>query len=172
VVAVGIGLGTDELPLGRIVTALLGLALVAGLWWLYFNGEEERAQAAIEAAPMEKRPWLALKSFGYVFLLILGAIVVIAAGMKIGIVHYDRRASLASSAFLAGGVAAYLIGLVLFRWVLSSGPLAIRLLLAALTVPTVLLGTAVSPVVELLALVIIVVGGAATEQVLAIRRLR
>src|SRR5438067_1385639 len=72
VVAVGIGLGTDELPLGRIVTALLGLALVAGLWWLYFNGEEERAEAAIEAAPMEKRPWLALKSFGHVFLLILG----------------------------------------------------------------------------------------------------
>src|SRR5690348_10537104 len=34
VVAVGIGLGAIALPAGRIATALLGLALAAGLWWL------------------------------------------------------------------------------------------------------------------------------------------
>ena len=163
VVAVGIGLGTDVLPIGRIIAALLGLALVAGLWWLYFNGEEERAVMAIDEAAEERRPWLALSSYGYVFLLILGGIVVIAAGMKLGIVHYNQPASLSSAAFLSGGVTAYLAGLALFRWVLHSGPLPLRLLLAALSVPTVLVGLAFSPIFQLVVLVLLVAAGAAID---------
>ena len=69
VVAVGIGLGTIALPAGRIATALLGLALAAGLWWLYFNGEEERAERALDGAAFERRAWMSLNAFGYVFLL-------------------------------------------------------------------------------------------------------
>src|SRR5205807_2692307 len=89
VVAVGIGLGTD-LPLGRIIAALLGLGLAAALWWLYFEGEDARAEDALERAPQERRPWLALNAFGYVFLPILGGIVVIAAGLKLALVHYNQ----------------------------------------------------------------------------------
>ena len=163
VVAVGLGLGNEELPPGRILAAVLGLALTAGLWWLYFNGDEERAEAAIDGAPEAHRPWLALNSFGYVFLLVLGGIVVLAAGMKLGIVHYGEPANLATAGFLAGGVAAYLAGLALFRWVLASGPLAIRFGLAALAVPTVLVGIVLSPIAQLIALVIVVVGGAAID---------
>src|SRR3989440_10011545 len=56
VVAVGIGLGTAALPTGRILTALLGPALAASLWWLYFNGDEERAAPAMAQAPEDGRP--------------------------------------------------------------------------------------------------------------------
>src|SRR6202022_112573 len=107
VVAVGIGLGTIALPAGRIATALLGLALAAGLWWLYFNGEEEGAEQAMDRAPYERRAWLALFGFGYLFLLVLGGIVLVAAGMKLAVVSYDQPATLATAVFLAGGVAAY-----------------------------------------------------------------
>jgi hypothetical protein len=67
VVAVGIGLGAIELPIGRIAAALLGLALTAALWWLYFSGDEERAEAALDVAAGSRKPWLALNAFGYAF---------------------------------------------------------------------------------------------------------
>ena len=93
----------------------LGLALAASLWWLYFNGDEERAHRAMERAPEERRPWLAVQGFGYIFLPILGGIVVVAAGMKLAVVGYDEPATLATALLLASGVAAYAFGLVLFQ---------------------------------------------------------
>jgi len=163
VVAVGIGLGTIALPAGRIATALLGLALAAGLWWLYFNGEEQRAEQAMDRAPYERRAWLALNGFGYVFLPVLGGIVLVAAGMKLAVVRYDEPAALATAVFLAGGVAAYAIGLALFRWVLGSGPLLLRALIGILAVPTVWLGVAINPVVQISALVVILIAGIAAD---------
>jgi len=163
VVAVGIGLGTIALPAGRIATALLGLALAAGLWWLYFNGEEQRAEQAMDRAPYERRAWLALNGFGYVFLPVLGGIVLVAAGMKLAVVRYDEPAGLATAVFLAGGVAAYAIGLALFRWVLGSGPLLLRALIGILAVPTVWLGVAINPVVQISALVVILIAGIAAD---------
>jgi low temperature requirement protein LtrA len=163
VVAVGIGLGTIALPAGRIATALLGLALAAGLWWLYFNGEGERAERAMDAAPYERRAWLALNAFGYVFLLVLGGIVLVAAGMKLAVVRYDEPATLATAVFLAGGVAAYAIGLALLRWVLHSGSLLFRVLIAILALVTAWLGITFTPVAEISALVVILIAGIAAE---------
>jgi low temperature requirement protein LtrA len=170
VVAVGIGLGTAALPAGRIITALLGLALAASLWWLYFNGDEERAAHAMERAPEERRPWLAVQAFGYIFLPILGGIVVVAAGMKLAVVAYDEPAALSTALFLSIGVAAYALGLVLFRWLLRSGPLTIRTTIAVLVLPTALIGIAITPLAQLAAIVAILVGGAIVDGALTNRR--
>src|SRR5205807_9143227 len=97
------------------------------LWRLYFGGKVARAGYALERSPQERRPWLALTAFGYVFLPILGGIVVIAAGLKLALVHYNQPATGSTAFLLAGGVALYLAGLVLFRWFLHIGPLLIRL---------------------------------------------
>lgn len=172
VVAVGIGLGTIALPAGRVFTALLGLALAAGLWWLYFSGEDERAERAMDRAPPERRPWLALNAFGYVFLPILGAIVTVAAGVKLAVVRYDEPATVATAVFLAAGVAAYAFGLALFRLVLQSGPLSVRLVIVILALPTALIGIGATPVAQLVALVAILIGGAATDSVWTGRTLR
>jgi low temperature requirement protein LtrA len=169
VVAVGIGLGTAALPVGRIITALLGLALAASLWWLYFNGDEERARQSMARAPEERRPWLAVQAFGYIFLPILGGIVVVAAGMKLAVVAYDEPATLSTAIFLASGVSAYALGLVLFRWLLHSGPLSVRLTIAVLALPTALLGIAVTPLAQLVALVAILVAGAVGDGALMSR---
>jgi low temperature requirement protein LtrA len=169
VVAVGIGLGTAALPPGRIITALLGLALAASLWWLYFNGDEERAAHAMERAPEERRPWLAVQAFGYIFLPILGGIVVVAAGMKLAVVAYDEPAARSTALFLAFGVAAYALGLVLFRWLLRSGPLIIRTSIAVLVLPTALIGITITPLAQLAAIVAILVGGAIVDGALTKR---
>jgi len=170
VVAVGIGLGTAALPTGRILTALLGLALAASLWWLYFNGDEEGAAEAMERAPEERRPWLAVQAFGYIFLPVLGGIVVVAAGMKLAVVAYNEPAALSTALFLATGVAAYAIGLVLFRWFLHSGPISVRLAIAVLVLPTALVGIAITPLAQVAVVVAILVVGAIVDGTLTHRR--
>jgi low temperature requirement protein LtrA len=171
VVAVGLGLGPSAaLPPGRIVAALLGLALAAALWWLYFNGDEERAERSMDRAPEERRPWLAVHAYGYIFLPLLGGILVVAAGMKLAVVSYDRRATVATALFLAAGVAVYAVGLVLFRWLLHSGPLPIRLLIGILALPTALIGIALTPVAQLIAFVVILIAGVMADSVVTNRR--
>jgi low temperature requirement protein LtrA len=170
VVAVGIGLGNAALPPGRIITALLGLALAASLWWLYFSADEERAERAMERAPEERRPWLAVQAFGYIFLPILGGIVVVAAGMKLAVIGYDEQAAVATALFLASGVAAYAFGLVLFRWFLHSGPLGVRLAIAVLALPTALIGVTATALAQVSVLVAILIAGAIVDSAVTNRR--
>jgi low temperature requirement protein LtrA len=163
VVAVGIGVQGHDLTTGLAVTAVLGLALAAALWWLYFDGEDERAERALDLAPDARNPWLALFAFGYAFLLVLGGIIVFAAGMKEAVVRYDEPASAATAWFLAAGVATYILGLVAFRAVLRTGPLAPRLAVAALAVATVVIGLEISPEMQIAVLTLVVVAGIAAE---------
>ena len=164
VVAVGIGLGPIELPAGRIVAALLGLALTAALWWLYFNGDEERAEAALARTPLERAPWLALNAFGYAFVPILGGIVLVAAGLKLAVVIYNAPSTTPAAVFLAGGVAAYLVGLAIFRGFVHVQPVAVRLLMAALAIVTILVGLRLSATAQLAVLVLILLAGNIAEQ--------
>ncbi len=167
VVAVGIGLGPIELPAGRIVAALLGLALTAALWWLYFNGDEERAEAALANTPLERAPWLALNAFGYAFVPILGGIVLVAAGLKLAVVIYNEPSTTSAAVFLAGGVVAYLVGLAIFRWFVHVQPVTVRLIMAALAVLTILVGLRFSATAQLAALVLILIGGNIAEQLVS-----
>jgi low temperature requirement protein LtrA len=168
IVAVGIGLGSD-LPPGRIVTAMLGLALTAALWWLYFNGEDERAERALLKTADDRQAWIGLQAFGYAFIPILGGIVVIAAGLKLAAVHYDQAESASAAWLLAAGVATYVFGLVLFRWVLHAGSLWVRSAIGALALSTVLVGLQFSLLLQIAALVVILVAGAVSERRLEFR---
>jgi low temperature requirement protein LtrA len=163
VVAVGIGVQGHKINSGLVVTAVLGLALAAALWWLYFDGEDERAARALDEAPDERNSWLALFAFGYAFLPVLGGIIVLAAGMHEAVLRYDEPASAATAWFLAAGVATYVAGLVLFRAVLHTGPLAPRLAVAGAAVTTVLIGLVVSPEAQIAALTLVVVAGILSE---------
>ena len=163
VVAVGIGLGGIDLPAGRILAALLGLALTAALWWLYFNGDDERAETALGEAPAERKPWLALNAFGYTFVPILGGIVLVAAGLKLAVVRYNEPSTASAAVFLAAGVAIYLVGLALFRYLIYVRPLVVRLLMAALAMATIFIGLRTSPVTQLAVLVIILIAGNVAE---------
>jgi low temperature requirement protein LtrA len=113
----------------------------------------------MERAPFAERAWLALNAFGYVFLLILGGIVLVAAGMKLAVVRYDEPETLATAVFLAGGVAAYAMGLALFRGVLHTGSLRVRLGIGILALPTIWIGLAFTPVIQISALVLILIVG-------------
>jgi low temperature requirement protein LtrA len=163
IVAVGIGVAGRHLDAGLVLIAVLGLALAATLWWLYFDGEDERAERAMRAATGDRGSWLGLFAFGYAFLPLLGGIIVLAAGVKGATAHHGEHATAASAWFLAAGVAVYVAGLALFRRVLACGPVRVRLAIAALALPTAFLGLTVSPEVQMAALAAIVAAGVIAE---------
>jgi low temperature requirement protein LtrA len=172
VVAIGVGVQGRPLTTGFVVTALLGLALGAAMWWLYFDGEDARAERALDAASAERNPWLSLLAFGYAFLPVLGGVIVFAAGMKRAILQYGRPATAATVWFLAGGVAVYVFGLVLFRIVLRTGRVWIRLAVVAVAPVTVLLGLLVSPEAQIAGLTGVLGIGIALESASAGARWR
>jgi low temperature requirement protein LtrA len=152
----GVVLGLGHL----LVTLVLGLALAAALGWLYFDGEDERAERALASAEGNRVPWLALYGFGHAFLLVLGGVIVLAAGLKRAIGHYGQPVADPTAWFLAVGVAAYVGGLALFRQILGTGPIGLSLVIAVLALPTWILSIAVSAEAQLGALAAIVAGGA------------
>ena len=64
VVAIGIGAEGHAVSVSLVLSAVLGLALVAALWWAYFGvGDDERAEQAMLAADPAARPALAFSAY-------------------------------------------------------------------------------------------------------------
>src|SRR4051812_19566577 len=107
IVVLGVGTEDLELDAGIIVFALLGLALNAALWWLYFS-DEHAVEDAFHDAPAARRPQLALEAFGYWHYGVLLAVIAVAAGLKKAIAHpYDDLDDWVALA-LAAGTALYI----------------------------------------------------------------
>ncbi|MFL5891514.1 MAG: low temperature requirement protein A [Solirubrobacterales bacterium] len=158
VVAVGIGATAHALTAGLVAVAVLGLALSACLWWAYFGeGEDEKALEAMRSASPRERPRLALNGFYHWHLLILFGIIALASALESGIGHAGEELAFARALALAGGVACFLVGDALFRRTLRIGALRWRLAAAPLALATIPLGTEISAVTQLAALVAVLV---------------
>jgi low temperature requirement protein LtrA len=163
IVAAGIGMAGHGLRADRVVTAVLGLAVAAALWWLYFDGEDEQAERALDAAAVDETVWMALYGFGYAFLPVLGGIIVFAAGVKNAVGHYGEPVTASAAWLLAAGVGTYLVGLAWFRRLLGIGPIRARLAIAGAVLPSTMIGLAVSLEAQLGVLAAVVVGGVLAE---------
>jgi low temperature requirement protein LtrA len=170
VVAVGIGLQDRSLNAGLTVTAVLGLAVAAALWWLFFAHDDEDAERALATAPPADRAWLALYAFGYTFLAVLTGIVLFAAGVKLAVTAYGRPGSAATVWFLAAGVSVYLVGLVILRGILHTGPRATYLATAVIVLVTAPVGLTVSPEGQLATLAVILIASIVVSDHLGHRR--
>jgi low temperature requirement protein LtrA len=169
VVAIGIGLSGLRLTFGLILTAVLGLALAASLWWCYFTGDDERAEKALSSAGEDHRVRLILNAYFYAHIPILLGIVVLATGVKKAIGHPAHALPAGPAIALAGGVALFLAGSVAFRTVLRIGPSrtrALAALLCAATIPIGIWGVAEAELVALVAVVVLalVVEGAGSRR--------
>lgn len=154
VVAVGIGASGLPIDPGLIAAAVLGLALVACLWWAYFVGDSERAEAALENAALDQRPKLAVNGFFYAHIPMLLGIVFIAVGMESAMEHAFEPLGWKQATALAGGSALYLGGEVVFRKILNIGSGVTRGVVAVVSLGTIPLGE-VSASVQLTALVLL-----------------
>jgi low temperature requirement protein LtrA len=156
VVAVGIGASGLDVTGELLLVAVLGLALSAALWWVYFVGDDEEAKEALLAMRPTKREFFAANAAYYwAHLLLLLGIVSDAAGLEQAIGHPFDRLDFAFALTLGGGTALYLLGHALFRAFLGLRFRPWRGLAAVLALATIPLGTEASALAQLGALVAI-----------------
>ncbi len=121
VLAIGVGLGTGAQAIGgeQIAFAAISLLLAATLYWAYFGvGEDNRAEAALDAMPPEQAQAAGLASYGYAFWVILFGIVLTAAGLHHALVHPTEELTWEYAGQLCVGVGLFWVGLGLFRFTL------------------------------------------------------
>jgi low temperature requirement protein LtrA len=116
IVAIGIGAG-GELTLGSGTAAVLGVALSAAMWWIYFDVVAlVSARRLADADEGKVRNELARDSYSFIHLAIVAGIVLAALGLKTTIGHTGEHLHDVPAFALFGGVAVYLLGLVGFRY--------------------------------------------------------
>lgn len=146
VISLGLGPGRFEdlaLNLRVVVAAVLGIALIAALWWLHFDTLAPAVEQALHGTRGPLRIPLARDAFTYLYLLLIIGIVATALGLKLVLkevaapgIHPPRTPTVIT---LYGGVALYLlagaaIGMRTFRRLRPSKLVAV-VLICALIVP-------------------------------------
>ena len=101
---------------------------------------------------------MAIGAFFYAFVVMLLGVVTIAAGLALTIAAVDVRTSFETAALLGGGAALYVAGDVLFRLKLGIEPLRYRLAAIPFLLATIPLGSGVSGMAQLLAIIAVFVG--------------
>ncbi len=144
VASVGIGAAAQPLDGQIVLAAVLGLAVSAALWWVYFGGaDDERAGQAMAEAPRERRPGLALSAYFYPHIPILLGVVGLAAGVKQTIGHAQSHPA-APALAIGAGVALFLAGHAAFRRALHLGTPWPRLVTALFALATAAVGATAS----------------------------
>ncbi|MGW2813901.1 low temperature requirement protein A [Streptomyces sp. NPDC001415] len=157
VIAIGVGSGELKLDWGLFGGVVLALALATALWWTYFIRDEEAAEEALRALSGLARFRVTMLAYYYSFVPMLLGVAVLAAGVKKSIGHLPEQLPTAPAVALAGGVTLFLGGNVAFRAVLRIAPLGFRAAGATAALATIPLGTRVSSLAELFALVLVLV---------------
>ena len=119
---IGIGAEGQRVTFALALSAALGLALAASLWWTFFGtGDDDLAEEAMTAADPSLRPRLALSAYFYAYIPMLLGIVAAAAGLKHAIGHPGATLPTGPAVSLAGGITLFLAGDALFRRALRIG---------------------------------------------------
>jgi low temperature requirement protein LtrA len=116
IVAIGVGAegGVDA---GVIGAAVLGVAVVAAIWWLYFDVVALVAERRLSnAAEGRERNEIARDSFSYLHFPMVAGIVLVALGLKKTLEGVDDPLKAVTAVALLGGAAVYLLAHVAFRW--------------------------------------------------------
>jgi low temperature requirement protein LtrA len=164
VVDIGIGAEGHPVTVSLALSAVLGLALTAALWWAYFGAEDdERAERAMVAADPALRPALALAAYFYAYIPMLLGIVALASGVKQAIVNTGSTLPAGPCVAMGCGVALFLAGSAAFRHALRIGPGRYRLTAAVVALAASWVGVTLSVAAEMAVLTVIVAAALAVE---------
>jgi low temperature requirement protein LtrA len=116
IVAIGVG-ASHALDLGIGTAAVLGVALTAAMWWVYFDIVAiVSARRLVEAEQGRVQNEMARDSYSYMHLVMVAGIVLVALGLKTTIGHFGDHLHTVPAFALLGGVAIYLLSHVAFRY--------------------------------------------------------
>ena len=137
IVAIGVGAAGQPLNGGEIVAALLGIVVVAALWWSYFDWVIFVGQARLAEASGMVRAALARDLYSYLHLPMVAGIVLFALGMKTTLADVENPLPTIPAIGMFGGLALYMFAHVALRLRLRGGlgrgrPIAMVVLIALL----------------------------------------
>ncbi len=116
IVAIGVG-AHAHLTWEIAAAAVLGIALAAELWWMYFDVVAlVSRRRLVNAEAGRVRNELARDSYSYLHFPMVAGIVLAALGLKTTLGHVDASLGTIPAFALLGGTSAYLFGLVGFRF--------------------------------------------------------
>ncbi len=165
VVDIGIGAEGHEVTVSLALSAVLGLALTAALWWAYFGAEDdEKAEQAMVAADPAVRPALALAAYFYAYIPMLLGIVALASGVKQAIVNTGSTLPAGPCVAMGCGVALFLAGSAAFRHALRIGAERYRLTAAVVSLAASWVGVTLSVAAEMAVLTLIVAAAITVER--------
>jgi low temperature requirement protein LtrA len=172
---VAVGVGIAELPISWpiVIGSLLGLAVAAALWWVYFDVTATMAERALADEPEASRPRLARDAYSYLHLPLIAGIVLLALGMKKVLEYvgdsqeHDLTEPLTGVSLyaLVGGVVIYLVGHVGFKWRTQHDLYWPRLIAAAVLVTVSPLLSQVPALVSLAVVAVVLVALVAFETI-------
>jgi low temperature requirement protein LtrA len=161
IVAIGIG-AEAGLDAGAVTAAVLGVGISAALWWLYFDVVALVAARRLEhASPGRERNEVARDSFSFLHLPMVAGIVLLALGFKKTLEHVDDALKIEIAVAMLGGLVAYLLAHVAFRWRtvhrFSSQRVVAAVVLAALVPVAIEVPALVTLAIVLLLLAVLIV---------------
>jgi low temperature requirement protein LtrA len=116
IVAIGVG-SNAVVDFAVVVVATLGIAIAAGLWWVYFDVTVWVAERRLSRLPAgREQNEVARDAYSYLHLAMVAGIVLLALGMKKTLEHPEETLKAVPAVALVGGVAVYLLAIVAFRW--------------------------------------------------------
>jgi low temperature requirement protein LtrA len=141
VIAIGVGAQGLDLDARLVAGALLGICVIACLWWSYFDWVVYVAQSRLEEASGKRRAALARDVYSYLHLPMVGGIVLFAFGLETALHEAEHSLRLVPAFGLVVGIALYLLAHVGLRLRIGGGlgrgrPIACVVLLALLPVAT------------------------------------
>ena len=159
--AIGVGAAEGSLNVPVIVSALLGVAVAATLWWSYFDWFAFAMQARLGELTGSARSSLARDGYSYLHLPMVAGIVMFALGLKTTVAHVDDPLATIPAVGLCGGLALYFIAHVALRLRMGGGwgrgrPVASIVLLAFIPVALEIPALAALAVVTAVCLALIV----------------
>jgi low temperature requirement protein LtrA len=115
VVAIGVGAVGVSLTPGVITAAVLGIAVIAALWWAYFDVMAVLAQRQLGETSGATRARLARDYYSYLHLPMIAGIVLFALGLKTTIEQVGEPLATIPAVALCGGLSLYFLAHVAMR---------------------------------------------------------
>ena len=115
VVAVGVTAAGEPLTAGVVAAATLSVAIVASMWWLYFDVVALAAERKLHSLTGRDLAAMARDSYSYLHLFMVWGIVLVALGLKESLSDLTEPLSAVPAVALLGGLAVYLLAHVAFR---------------------------------------------------------
>jgi low temperature requirement protein LtrA len=115
IVAIGVGAAGEPLTAGIVTAAVLGIVVIAALWWAYFDVYAVWPQRQLSRATGATRARLARDYYSYLHLPMIAGIVLFALGLKKTIEHVGDPLDTVAAVALCGGLSLYFLTHVAMR---------------------------------------------------------